>query len=219
MLAAMRSLSIRTAGPDGPGRLTELSSASHAVIEFDDLARAVRALRPPAAYRLSLDSGVAYRNVRNAIARPQAARVQTWLRLLASLRLRLIAAPSAEDLIWPGTHTPVVALDGVTAGHLAWRASPGLRAHRQAAGRSRSALARRAGMSTDCLESLESGLGRIASLEAACQAMGLRLLVALPLPHRSLASLWAERAPALLQAPARFPCAPHSRGRSPGIAA
>ncbi len=218
MLAVMHTVSICASGSDCPARPTEAFSASRVVIDFAELARAVQALRPPAAYRLSLDSGVAYRNVRNAIARPHAARVQTWLRLLASLRLRLVAAPSAEDLTWPGTHTPVVSLDGVAAGHLAALVSPGLRAHREAAGRSRSALARLAGMSTDCLASLESGQGRIASLDAACNAMQLRLLVALPLPHRSLASLWSERAPALLQAPARFPCAPHSRGRSPATA-
>ena len=175
-----------------------------AVLTLDELATQLAGLQPPAAYRLSLDSGVGYKNVRRAFVAPMAIRIGTWRRLLRSLRIGLLAVAAAGTCATPATEEPT---------------GEGLRACRLARGWSRRELAQRAGISTDAVAAIEAGAGLSGSLARVCTALGLHLVAALP-PHcRSLEQLWEERAAGCLAAPAHYPPArPRCRGvtRGPG---
>jgi transcriptional regulator with XRE-family HTH domain len=181
------------------------ASGSVAVLTLEELARQLPRLQPPAAYRLSLDSGVEYKNVRRAFAQPMATRLDTWRKLLHSLHLRLVAAASAEDVIWPGAGTRMIGF-GADAAALAGAANTlSLRSYRQAAGWSRRELARRAGVGLDAVASLEDGRGMVGTLVRVCGALGLQLLLALPPACATLEELWAERAGGCLAEPAQYP--------------
>jgi transcriptional regulator with XRE-family HTH domain len=187
-----------------PSRL-ERASGSVAVLTLGELAGRLSLLQPPAAYRLSLDSGIEYKNVRRAFEQPRAVRLDTWKKMLRSLRIRLVAAASAEDIIWPGETTRLIAF-GTDAGTLAGAGhAVSLRGYRQAAGWSQRELARRAGVGLDAVISLEGGRGMAGTLERVCHAFGLQLLLALPPGHPTLEALWAERAGRCLAEPAQFP--------------
>lgn len=194
----------QTLADDGPDALRiARASGSVTVLTLAELARHLPRLHPPAAYRLSLDSGIEYKNVRRAFVQPLAVRLGTWQRLLRSLRIRLVAAASPEDVIWPGADTRLVDLGAAApqdAGH-----APGLRALRQGMGWSRRELARRAGLGLDAVASVEKGGGMTANLERVCNAYGLQLLAALPPGFASLEELWDERAGRCLAQPAQFP--------------
>jgi len=182
---------------------TAETSARRAVLTFAELAARLPLLQPPAAYRLSLDSGIGYKNVRRAFEQPMAIRLQTWEKLLRSLNIRLVAAGAGD-----------CAGSGPTAGHGALLpATPGpagadagsLRSRRLALGWSRRELARRAGVGVDAIASLESGCGLAGTLSRVCGAMGVQLLLALPPEHVSLEHLWEERAVGCLRSPAQYP--------------
>lgn len=190
------------------GRAAAPASASVTLLGLEEFARGLRSLHPPPAYRLSLDSGIEYKNVRRALERPLVLRLGTWRRLLRSLRVRMVAAACAEDVIWPGAQTRVVAF-GAEADALV---SPGnavsLRQYRVARGWSRRELARRAAVSVDAVSSVECNRGTIDKLARVCAALDLRLLLALPPWHGTLQSLWEERAARCLSQPAQYPPAP-----------
>jgi len=174
------------------------------VLTVEQLAGELARLQPPPAYRLSLDSGVAYRNVCRAVQRPLAARLDTWRRLLRSLRSRLIAAGH-------GGQAPAWALDPAPC------AAGGLRAARRQRGWSQRELARRAGVCVDTVGALERGQGQLAQWQRICTALDLQLLIALPPHHDSVAALWREQAPRCLQAPAPYPRVPrHARRTARG---
>jgi DNA-binding XRE family transcriptional regulator len=175
-----------------PGRIAR-ASGSVTVLGLEDLARGLRHLHPPPAYRLSVDSGVEYKNVRRALERPLAARFATWQKLLRSLGLRMVAAASAEDVIWPGTRTVVIGFGDEAASLVDPSRTTSLRAYRMAHGWSRRGLARRAGVSAESVDSVERGHGLAGRLAQVCEPLGLRLLIALPAAHGSLDSLWHER--------------------------
>jgi len=196
------------AGPvAGPVAAPGLPRASGArgVLELTGLAQTLRQLQPPVAYRLSLDSGVEYRNVRHALQCPTAARVDTWLRLLGSLRIRMCAARCAEDLIWPHSGNPVTVVG-----------PGGLGAVRLRRGWSRRTLAQQAGVSVDAVISAEDGRGLVSTLLQVCEALGLQLLLCLPPGHASVESVWQEQAHRCLEEPAQYPAArrrPRGTGR------
>jgi len=183
---------------------TARASGSVTVLSLDEAARAARSLHPPPAYRLSLDSGVEYKNVRRALAQPLGVRVPTWQRILASLGLRMVAAGCVEDVIWPGTATIVVGFDADAAALAAPPGAVGLRAYRLAHGWSRRELARRSGVSVEALDSAENGRGDLRRLTRLCETMELRLLVVLPPGHDTLESLWRERSARCLEEPAQY---------------
>jgi len=189
------------------------ASGSVTVLTLEELAQRIRVLQPPAAYRLSLDSGVEYKNVRRAFERPLAVRLDTWLRLMRSLRIRMVAAGCAEDVIWPGEQTLLVGFDQAAGTLVAPACATSLRACRIRRGWSRRQLALRAGVSMDAVDSAESGRGVMGKLARVCEPLGLRLLYALPPWHTSLEELWTERAARCLSQPAQY-AAPRARGRS-----
>jgi len=184
------------------------ASASVTVLAIDEFIGRLQAMRPPVAYRLSLDSGIEYRNVRRAVQDPRRVRIATWLRLLRSLRVRMVAARCAEDVIWPGDRTLLVVF-GTQAGALvAPAAATSLRCWRIARGWSCRDLALRARVCVDAVVSVEGGRGLVTTLESVCEPLGLRLLLALPSHHASLETLWSERAACCLEQPAQYPLRP-----------
>lgn len=178
--------------PDHPQGLAHDSAAA---LTLEQLARELALLQPPPAYRLSLDSGVGYRNVRRAVEKPLTARLATWQRLLHSLRSNLVATPGnhAPQASWP-LDTPA-------------RAGAGLRAARRRHGWSQRELARRAGVCVDAVIVLERGQGLLGQWQRICTTLGVQLGVALAPPHDTLAALWREQAPRCLQEPAQYPIA------------
>lgn len=199
--------------PDAPTRketldqdpgLVARASGSVTVLALEELAARMRALRPPATYRLSLDSGVEYKNVRHALQHPETVRVNTWLKLMRSLRIRTVAAARPEDLIWPGEQTLVIAFDRAACALVRPACTMSLRAWRVRRHWSRQQLALLARISVDAVDSLESGRGLIGNLARVCQALELQLLCALPPWHASLEDLWAEQADRCLARPAHY---------------
>jgi len=180
------------------------ASASATVLTLEDLVERMRGLRPSASYRLSLDSGVEYKNVRHALQRPMTIRLETWLKLMRSLRIRTVAAKRAEDVIWPGEQTLVVAFDSTAGALIGPGCTTSLRACRLRRGWSRRQLALRAGVSVDAIDSLERGRGLLGKLAHVCQALELRLLCALPPWHGSLEELWSEQSARCLARPAHY---------------
>jgi len=181
------------------------ASASVTVLTLDELAHGLPLLQPPVAYRLSLDSGVGYKNIRRAFEQPMAVRLQTWHKLLHSLRIRMVAAATPEDLIWSGAATRLIDFGSRAGATAAAADASNLRGCRLALGWSRAELARRAGVGLDAIVSLERGQGLAGTLVRVSAALGLRLLLALPPGHATLEDLWAERAGGCLDEPAQFP--------------
>lgn len=180
------------------------ASGSVTVLTLEDLVLRLRLLRPPATYRLSLDSGVEYKNVRRALEHPMAVRLDTWLKLMRSLRIRTVAAARAEDVIWPGEQTLIVAFDRTACALVRPSCATSLRACRVRRGWSRRQLAQRAGVSIDTVDSVENCrclMGKVADI---CRALELDLLCALPPWHASLEELWAEQAARCLARPAQY---------------
>ena len=77
----------------GDGIQTRLS-----VMTLEEFVQRMPHVQPPCAYRLSLDSGVEFNNVKHAFEQPLAVRLDTWLRLLRSLGVGLVAAARSEDV-------------------------------------------------------------------------------------------------------------------------
>jgi len=180
------------------------ASGSVTVLALDHLAARLRKLQPPATYRLSLDSGIEYKNVRRALERPRAVRLRTWLTLMSSLRIRTVAAARTEDVIWPGEHTLVVVFDNDARSLVRPTGATNLRACRVRRGLSRRQLALHAGVSVDALDAAEQGRGLVGKLANVCQALELHLLCALPPWHGSLEDLWREQSARCLAAPAQY---------------
>jgi hypothetical protein len=180
------------------------NGASAAILTLGELASALPALQPPPAYRLSLDSGVHYRNVRHALENPLRARVSTWRKLLASLHIRLLAAPRVEDVIWPGEDSAVIGFDAHANALVAPTRLRTVASWRIERRHSRLGLAARAAISVDALAAVESGRGNLGTLAKVCEALGVQLLHVLPVPHDSLEKLWRERAVQCLEEPAQY---------------
>ena len=189
--------------PQEPG-LVARASGSVTVLTLDHLVVRLRALQPPATYRLSVDSGIEYKNVRRALERPLAIRLDTWLKLMRSLRIRTVAAARAEDVIWPGEHTLVVAFDSAAYALVAPTCATSLRACRIRRGLSRRQLALCAGVSIDAVDSVERGRGLLGNLTHVCRALRLDLLCVLPPWHTSLEDLWREQAARCLARPLHY---------------
>ncbi len=196
-----------------PRHCTAGASGAATVLTLTDVARRLPRLQPPPAYRLSIDSGVEYKNVRRAFARPMAVRIGTWQRLLLSLRLRMVAAASAEEVMWPCERARIVALCPAARALATPAAAGGLRELRVQAGWSRRELARRAGIGVDAVRALEDGRGMVGNLERVCTVFGLQILLALPPWHATLEDLWREQSQRCLLAPARYPSRRPSQGR------
>jgi len=180
------------------------ASGSVTVLTLEELVARLRALHPPATYRLSLDSGIEFKNVRRALERPMTVRLDTWLKLMRSLRIRTVAAARAEDIIWPSEQTLIVAFDSTAWALVRPSCATSLRACRVRRGWSRRQLAQRAGVSIDTVDSVENGRGLMGKLSAICHALGLHLLCALPPWHASLEELWAEQAARCLARPGQY---------------
>ncbi len=215
LLAPPAPLPDPDADPDAARR--SRASGSVTVLTLEELSLQLRSLRPPPAYRLSLDSGVQYKNVRRAFEHPWTVRLDTWLRLLRSLEIRIVAAARAEHLFWPHEQGLLVAF-GMDAAALADpAAATSLRGCRMHRGWSRRELARRAGVSVDAVASAEAGRGLVGKLARVCDCLGLRLLLALPPRYASLDELWAEHAARCLAQPEHYRRTQRS-GRTPWTA-
>ena len=180
------------------------ASGSATVLTLVDLVGHLRLLQPPATYRLSLDSGIEYKNVRRALERPMVVRLDTWLKLMRSLRIRTVAAARMEDVIWPGEHTLIVVFDRTAWSVVRPSCATSLRAFRIRRGWSRRQLSQRAGVSVDTVDSVENGRGLVGKLSEVCKALELHLLCALPPWHASVQELWAEQAARCLARPAQY---------------
>jgi transcriptional regulator with XRE-family HTH domain len=165
-------------------------------------------VQPPCAYRLSLDSGVEFNNVKHAFEQPMAVRLDTWLRLLRSLGVSLVAAVRSEDV---GSEDPSIARVLIGAAHddggprLAPSRQSSLQDCRRVRGLSMAALAHQIGVSIDTVTSVERGRGLLRNVARVCQQFGLSLFVALPGRFGSVDELWAAHAERYLLAPSQFP--------------
>jgi transcriptional regulator with XRE-family HTH domain len=178
------------------------------VMTLDEFVQRMPQVQPPCAYRLSLDSGVEFNNVKHAFEQPLAVRLDTWLRLLRSLGVSLVAAARGEDV---ASDDPSVArvqigapLDG-GGPRLAPSAQSSLQDCRRARNLSMAALAHQIGVSIDTVTSVERGRGLLRNVARICQEFGLSLFVALPGRFRSVDELWAAHAERYLLAPSQFP--------------
>ncbi len=191
---------------------TDLPYASaRATLLLDDLTRRMPTLQPPFAYRLSLDSGVEFNNVRHAFAEPLAVRLDTWLRLLRSLGVALVAAAGSDDVLSADPDRARVRMGPEGPVRLAPSRVATLFDCRRQRGWSMAELALRVGVSIDTVMSIERGRGLLRNVARVGEQYGLQLYVALPDPHESLEDLWARRADGYLLAPAQFPARRPSR--------
>jgi len=178
------------------------------VMLLEEFARRMPQVQPPCAYRLSLDSGVEFNNVKHAFEQPLAVRLDTWLRLLRSLGVSLVAATRSEDVTSDEPSVARVLIGGSVAD-----AGPALAPSRQSSlqdcrrtrNLSMAALAEQIGVSIDTITSVERGRGLLRNVARVCEQFGLKLFVALPGRFRSVDDLWATHAERYLIAPSQFP--------------
>lgn len=178
------------------------------VLALEDFAHQMPLVQPPCAYRLSLDSGVEFNNVKHAFDQPFAVRLDTWLRLLKSLGVSMVAAPSREDV---ASDDPNVARVRIGSPDASWgpRLAPSSQATlldcRRERALSMASLAQQIGVSIDTVTSVERGRGLLRNVARICEQYGLKLYVALPGRFASVTELWAEHAERYLIAPSQFP--------------
>src|SRR6267154_3383346 len=178
------------------------------VMALEEFAHHMPLVQPPCAYRLSLDSGVEFNNVKHAFDQPLAVRLDTWLRLLKSLGVSLVAAASSEDVASEDPSVARVLIGGTDADFgpaLAPSRESSLQDCRRERGLSMAALAQQIGVSIDTVTSVERGRGLLRNVARVCQQYGLRLFVAWPSRFRSVDELWAAHAERYLLAPSQFP--------------
>jgi transcriptional regulator with XRE-family HTH domain len=184
------------------------SAATLLVLPLEEFARQMPLVQPPCAYRLSLDSGVEFNNVKHAFEQPLAVRLDTWLRLLKSLGACLVAAPRGQDVASDDLSVPRVrigAADQANGPPLASSLQSTLHECRRARGMSMASLAQQVGVSIDTVTSVERGRGLLRNVARVCEQFGLRLFVAMPGRFESVEQLWAEHAERYLLAPSQFP--------------
>jgi transcriptional regulator with XRE-family HTH domain len=178
------------------------------VMTLDEFVQRMPLVQPPCAYRLSLDSGVEFNNVKHAFEQPLAVRLDTWLRLLRSLGVSLVAAARREDVASDDASLPRV-LIGTAPEDSGARVAPSRQASLQDCRRVRNlsmaALAHQIGVSIDTVTSVERGRGLLRNVARVCQQFGLSLFVVLPGAFRSVDELWAAHAERYLLAPSQFP--------------
>jgi len=199
-LATFPDSPVRAPPPDADGVLT-----------IEAFVQGMRLLQPPPAYRLSLDSGVEYKNVRRVLEQPLAARLHTWQKLLRSLRIRMLAARCVAEALRSGaweSEGPA----GLAAE--APRCADALRDGRRARHWSRRELARRAGVSVDAINCIENGGGLLGTMAQLSSALDLRLYLVLPPQHPTLECLWRERAVLCLREPEQYAAAWYRAGRA-----
>lgn len=178
------------------------------VMTLDEFVQRMPQVQPPCAYRLSLDSGVEFNNVKHAFEQPLAVRLDTWLRLLRSLGVSLVAAARSEDV---ASDDPTVARVLIGGPHddsgplLAPSKQASLQDCRRARNLSMAALAHQIGVSIDTVTSVERGRGLLRNVARVCQQFGLSLFVAIPGAFQSVDELWAAHAERYLLAPSQFP--------------
>jgi DNA-binding XRE family transcriptional regulator len=178
------------------------------VLTLEEFARQMPLVQPPCAYRLSLDSGVEFNNVKHAFEQPLAVRLDTWLRLLKSLGVSLVASPRREDVGSDDAGSPRVrigALDASYGPRLAPSKQSTLHECRRERALSMASLAQKIGVSIDTVTSVERGRGLLRNVSRVCEQYGLTLFVALPGRFASVDELWAEHAERYLLAPSQFP--------------
>jgi len=205
-----RSEVVTTAPPQADGE-NGAGGAIHprlCVMPLEEFVQRMPLVQPPCAYRLSLDSGVEFNNVKHAFEQPLAVRLDTWLRLLRSLGVGLVAAARSEDV---SSDDPSVArvLIGATPDDdgppLAPSRQSSLQDCRRARNLSMAALAHQIGVSIDTVTSVERGRGLLRNVARVCQQFGLHLFVVLPGRFSSVDELWAAHAERYLLAPSQFP--------------
>jgi len=178
------------------------------VMALEEFARQMPLVHPPCAYRLSLDSGVEFNNVKHAFEQPLAVRLDTWLRLLRSLGVSLVAAARGEDVASDELSVARVLL-GARPDDSGPRLAPSrqstLQDCRRARNLSMATLAHQIGVSIDTVTSVERGRGLLRNVARVCQQFDLNLFVALPGRFRSVDELWAAHAERYLLAPSQFP--------------
>jgi transcriptional regulator with XRE-family HTH domain len=192
----------------GGGDLVGLRAGRATVITLEEFAQRMPLVQPPCAYRLSLDSGVEFNNVKHAFEQPMAVRLDTWLRLLRSLGVSLVAAASREDVASDDPSLARVHIGGADADpgpRLAPSRQSTLQDCRRVRGLSMASLASQIGVSIDTVTSVERGRGLLRNVARVCQQFGLNLYVALPGRFRSVDDLWAAHAERYLLAPSQFP--------------
>jgi transcriptional regulator with XRE-family HTH domain len=201
---------VMTGPPQADGEPYVSNSNHHRlhVMTLEEFVQRMPLVQPPCAYRLSLDSGVEFNNVKHAFEQPMAVRLDTWLRLLRSLGVSLVAAARSDD-VW--SEDPSIARVLIGANHedsgplLAPSRQSSLQDCRHVRNLSMAALAHQIGVSIDTVTSVERGRGLLRNVARVCQQFGLSLFVALPGRFSSVDELWAAHAERYLLAPSQFP--------------
>jgi transcriptional regulator with XRE-family HTH domain len=206
----MQGSNLATVGPStaDSGLIADMIDPLPFVMTLEEFAKRMPLLQPPCAYRLSLDSGVEFNNVKHAFEQPLAVRLDTWLRLLRSLGVSLVAAARGEDV---ASDDPTLArvLIGAAKDDAGPRLAPSrqssLQECRRARGLSMATLAHQVGVSIDTVTSVERGRGLLRNVARVCHQYGMGLFVALPGRFSSVEQLWAAHAERYLLAPSQFP--------------
>src|SRR5258708_18700480 len=116
--ATMQRAEVVTAGAEQACAEPEVDALTRQhphVMALEEFAHRMPLVQPPCAYRLSLDSGVEFNNVKHAFDQPLAVRLDTWLRLLKSLGVSLVAAASSEDVASDDASVARVLIGGTDA--------------------------------------------------------------------------------------------------------
>ncbi|HUD25942.1 MAG TPA: helix-turn-helix transcriptional regulator [Burkholderiaceae bacterium] len=210
MSQTVQESNVATAGPSpaDSGPVVDLVDPPPFVMTLEEFARRMPLLQPPCAYRLSLDSGVEFNNVKHAFEQPLAVRLDTWLRLLRSLGVSLVAATRDKDVASDDA-TVARVLIGAAKDDAGPRLAPSrqssLQECRRARGLSMATLAHQVGVSIDTVTSVERGRGLLRNVARVCQQYSMALFVALPGRFNSVEQLWAAHAERYLLAPSQFP--------------
>jgi transcriptional regulator with XRE-family HTH domain len=193
---------------DGENAADDSIQMRLSVMTLEEFVERMPHVQPPCAYRLSLDSGVEFNNVKHAFEQPMAVRLDTWLRLLRSLGVGLVAAARREDVASDDSSVARVLIGGPqddSGPLLGPSRQSSLQDCRRARNLSMAALAHQIGVSIDTVTSVERGRGLLRNVARVCQQFGLRLFVVLPGKFRSVDELWAAHAERYLLAPSQFP--------------
>jgi hypothetical protein len=182
----------------GAAAAASIPGAERVLLPLARFAAELRHLDPPVAYRVGLDTGIEFNNVRHALAHPGATRLGTWARILESLDAELFAieSPGLPDDRPDWATWPVPAIRPLAPGALALR--------RAALGISRRRAAAIAQVGVGTIDDLESGAGLARNLARVSEALGLELAVALARGQGSVGEMWRQCAGRLLAKPAQY---------------
>jgi len=192
-----------------------LSDATITAFDLFEFCNQLTQVNPPCAYRLSLETGVEFPNVKAALEKPLATRLDTLAKLVKGLDAALFAVSATEELTSTNNDVPRIFL----AGNLDLKdIFPATEVDSLTEVRTRlkvpaTGMAKRIGVAPDTIKALERGGGLARNLDRYCSELGLRIMVVLPPPYTTVADIWTDKAAAMLATPSQYPVRRANRHR------